>query len=133
MGRFLFIFTIYYYKIVLDNNMTKYRLTESRLRSLINEVVSEVINEESGYEEMLRRNKEVSQKTQEVLQYIKQMGYNNSSIEDYGKIAVSFDNQFAYDESERVVSMVQRFLGNGFSVTPRLTGPFNSYLILHIN
>ena len=114
--------------------MAKYRLTEGRLRLMIKEAIRDVINEESGYEQMLQRNEEVSQKTQEALNYIQsQLGYRNSKIEDYGKITVSFDNAWAYDESERLVRNLERFLGNGFSITPRLTGPFNNYLILNIN
>lgn len=61
------------------------------------------------------------------------MGYANSEIEDYGKITVSFDNEYAYDEANKLVQKLKQFVGNEFSITPRLSGPFNNYLILHIN
>lgn len=118
--------------------MAEYRITEGKLRSLINETIKNVINEETGYDEMVRRNREVIQKTQEILQYIQNLEYANSNIVDsnivgYGKITVSFDNEYAYDEADKLVQKLKRFVGNEFSITPRLSGPFNNYLILNIN
>lgn len=51
----------------LEREYKSVKMHESKLRNTIQEAVKSVINEETGYDEMVRRNQEVSQKTQEIL------------------------------------------------------------------